>query len=124
LLTGDEQVYYADLTPFEYGNHECPEKAEILNIGWLGDKVESQGIASPIFLNALKYLVQNKINTRYRGTHTCEICGSMNYRGNGQIQVQGEGNKWYVAPAMIVHYVEDHEYMPPQEFIEAVIRSV
>jgi len=29
----------------------------------------------------------------------------------------------YVAPEMISHYVVDHDYLPPSELIEAVLRS-
>ena len=40
--------------------------------------------------------------------------------GNGEIQIAGEGNTVYVAPTMIVHYIMDHHYVPPEAFIEAL----
>src|SRR5262249_25113044 len=40
--------------------------------------------------------------------------------GNGEIQVTGEGTTIYVAPTMILHYVAEHHYLPPDEFIKAL----
>ena len=40
--------------------------------------------------------------------------------GNGEIQICGEGSAVYVAPTMILHYIIDHHYLPPAEFIQAV----
>jgi hypothetical protein len=27
---------------------------------------------------------------------------------------------WYVSPSLIMHYIEEHEYLPPDDFIDAV----
>lgn len=115
--------YFKDLTPFEYGPHECPAGAEVVNVGWLGCRVETEGSTPVGFFAKLKHLVDTTLNTRYRGMHCCEICNKVPGPANGQIQVQGEGNRWYVAPAMIAHYVADHNYRPPQEFIDAVMKE-
>lgn len=40
--------------------------------------------------------------------------------GNGEIRICGEGDTVYVAPTMIVHYIVDHDYLPPEEFIQAL----
>ena len=29
----------------------------------------------------------------------------------------------FVAPEMVVHYIEEHGYSPPAEFVEAVLRA-
>jgi hypothetical protein len=34
--------------------------------------------------------------------------------------VEGKG-KIYAAPTMIVHYIESHSYLPPGEFIDAIL---
>ena len=128
--------YYADLTPFEYGGHECPEGSEPVNIGWLGDTLieegEVEGEVTETFVNRLKYLVDNHRACTYRGSHECPFCYKsfgdgrvhMKGSGNGQVHVKGEGNRWYVAPALIHHYVKEHGYKPPQEFIDAVMKNV
>jgi len=57
-----------------------------------------------------------------RGFHECEFCSGKPARGNGEIEVLGRDGNVYVAPAMVIHYVEAHEYRPPDVFIEAVER--
>ncbi len=37
------------------------------------------------------------------------------------VMLPGEG-VIYVAPSLVAHYVDAHEYQPPQEFMEAVIQ--
>ncbi|MEW6206883.1 MAG: hypothetical protein AB1631_00845 [Acidobacteriota bacterium] len=41
--------------------------------------------------------------------------------GSGEIRVRGRGRIRYAAPTLIYHYIETHRYLPPQEFIEAVL---
>jgi hypothetical protein len=40
--------------------------------------------------------------------------------GNGEVQLAGEGDTVYVAPTMILHYIIEHHYLPPEEFIDAL----
>jgi hypothetical protein len=54
------------------------------------------------------------------GVHTCEICE--HYRDSRDFGVPS-GPILYVAPGMITHYVERHEYCPPDEFVRAVLES-
>jgi hypothetical protein len=39
---------------------------------------------------------------------------------NGEYIVQWNG-KTYSSPTLIVHYIDAHNYRPPQEFIDAVM---
>ncbi len=41
--------------------------------------------------------------------------------GSAEIRVFGSNGVTYAAPDMIYHYVAEHEYKPPDEFIEAVL---
>ena len=43
--------------------------------------------------------------------------------GNGEIRVAGSAGVVYVAPVLVAHYVEVHNYCPPEEFIVAVISA-
>jgi hypothetical protein len=54
------------------------------------------------------------------GVHTCELCNS-NTAG-GFIGVPA-GPLLYVAPEMVGHYVEAHRYVPPIEFVTAVMKA-
>ena len=65
------------------------------------------------------------------GSHWCELCdGSYNNSGNlfpktssGDVNLTFEnGHKW-VMPDMILHYVADHKWQPPQEFVEDVMNG-
>ena len=42
--------------------------------------------------------------------------------GNGEIKVSGQGIT-FAAPVLIVHYIEQHRYLPPAQFLEAVERA-
>jgi hypothetical protein len=52
------------------------------------------------------------------GPHECEFCH--HYRASGNLGVPS-GKVLFVAPEMILHYVEVHRYRPPDEFISAVL---
>jgi hypothetical protein len=130
-------MFFADLTPYEYG-YEMP-RANVLNVGWL-----SRGHAFPVgavsqrFVKALRRLVKSPENL-YRGYHRCEFCpdppvvvSSTGLRvidppgetmGNGEIRVAGPEGLIYVAPVLVAHYVEVHHYRPPEPFIRAVIAA-
>jgi len=66
------------------------------------------------------------------GSHDCEFCRftestcTLTYQsttvsyGVSNLYIPGDG-RIYVAPSMIVHYIDRHEYSPPQEFCEAVM---
>lgn len=45
-------------------------------------------------------------------------------RGNGEIWLTGVDGTTFAAPVLIGHYVEDHRYLPPDGFIEAVRTGV
>ncbi len=63
------------------------------------------------------------------GFHVCEYCTQVSFSGrakqpalsSGDVSLffadRGMGHQW-VMPDMIVHYVRDHGYLPPQEFID------
>jgi hypothetical protein len=56
----------------------------------------------------------------WNGGHACELCGSG--WSTACIAVPSK-SALYVAPDLIVHYVETHEYAPPAEFVQALTES-
>ena len=54
------------------------------------------------------------------GFHSCEFCDKSHNTGRFGVP---SGNILFVAPTMIVHYVEQHRYAPPNEFVSAVLKS-
>jgi hypothetical protein len=68
-----------------------------------------------------------------RGIHFCDLCPpaehsassvvSARARGNAEIRVVGADGTRYAAPTLLHHYVLVHGYGPPQEFVDALMRS-
>ena len=71
----------------------------------------------------------------YRGFHVCELCShpkglspeqdwewGKSRASNGEIRVI-LGSTTYAAPLLIVHYIQEHGYLPPEEFLRAVIEA-
>jgi hypothetical protein len=54
----------------------------------------------------------------FAGPHRCGFCAKV--QGFGEFAVPGK-EVTYVAPSLIAHYVEAHQYAPPWDFIEAVM---
>jgi hypothetical protein len=43
--------------------------------------------------------------------------------GDAEIRVVGKDGTWLIAPTLVLHYVTEHAYRPPAEFIDAVSRG-
>jgi hypothetical protein len=112
--------YYEDLTPYNY--HHYSERE--LNVGWLQkDQPFSQGETPVGFLEALRvYGEREHIIFQTKGFHRCEFCEE-NANSSNEIRVVSKNGILYAAPKMIIHYIEAHKYLPPQEFIDAVMNG-
>jgi hypothetical protein len=59
--------------------------------------------------------------------YQCEIIKNAihvdNGIGNGEIKII-DGNDIYISPQMIIHYIENHGYCPPDAYIDAVRRKI
>jgi hypothetical protein len=128
---------YRDLTAYEY----APEHAHLgmLNVGWLESSATyTRGPVPPEFADRLSELAHEAACRRTRGFHVCDLCpgeltgrvarpsvaverGGQLLLGSAEIRVVAPDGKWYAAPELIVHYVRDHGYRPPNGFVEAVL---
>src|SRR3712207_9113012 len=72
-----------------------------------------------LFRSALVQQVAFTTTTGERATNTVVTGG---VRGSANLFVPTEGFV-YVAPAMILHYIRDHRYAPPEQFRTAVDRK-
>jgi hypothetical protein len=54
------------------------------------------------------------------GGHTCEFCGRA--YGHANLAVASE-SVLYIAPELVLHYVRAHSYLPPEEFVQAVLSA-
>lgn len=113
-------TFFADLTTHTYSTNV--EEQGVLNVGWLGERNPiPTGKTSWKFRNLLKQLCSKPI-LFHRGVHRCEYCtGCVRASGNGQIRVRDRTGIWYSAPTLILHYVTEHDYLPPRQFIDAVL---
>jgi hypothetical protein len=97
-------------------------------IGWLHpDHPYTKGEVSAEFLARLKEFAVRCGDSAealyfgaFGGFHTCEFCGRALGIGNFGVP---SGDLLFVAPEMVVHYIEQHGYRPPPEFVAAVLRS-
>jgi hypothetical protein len=111
-------------------------------VGWLGDRVPSSGDTREECIDGLMlaYEANRVLSDGTMGWHDCEIRttedqhkpggGSgpvIHWRGR-ELRLYGHGhylirsrNVVYMAPALVLHYILDHHYRPPDEFVEAVV---
>lgn len=126
-------MHIPDLSLCTYGRGaKSPESwnVPLLAIGWVEDGWDySLGNASELLIERVRRFrdetgVQYSWYT-YRGIYGCTLCDSGPQKSNiegSQINllVPGEGCV-YMAPGAIVHYMETHLYLPPKEFIDAIL---
>lgn len=117
-------TYFADLSRQPMGL----AGEHIRAIGWLHpDYPISRGTVPTAFLTRLRLFASQGAASSEAlyfgacgGIHQCEFCnrsiGSLNFGVPA-------GDLLYFAPEMIVHYVEAHDYCPPLEFQDAVMKS-
>lgn len=97
-------------------------------IGWLHpEHAFCQADPAADFLARLKEFAKRSIESAVAlgfgaagGFHTCEFCGRANGTANFGVPA---GDRLFICPEMIPHYVEVHRYSPPTEFITAVLTS-
>lgn len=69
----------------------------------------------------------------YRGSHICELCpkddanwvsivhqGKKRLLGSGEITVCAP-TRTYATPNLVLHYIAAHGYLPPDDFVDAVM---
>jgi hypothetical protein len=110
-------MHWPDLSPLE-GRKDLPPNYRA--VGWLSRLYPfAKGPTSALFRQKLQDRCWLPIRLM-RGFHQCEFCSGEPARGNGEIDIPASTGEVYVAPAMVIHYVETHDYRPPDAFIEAV----
>lgn len=123
-------TYFRDLTEYTYSSHF--QALETLNIGWLERSHEfKKKPPTEEFLNFLWDFCSISV-ARSRGFHFCDICvqsdlviversGKSLILGGAEIRAFSKSGRIYAAPNLIYHYVYTHHYLPPAEFIEAIV---
>ncbi|MBI5840804.1 MAG: hypothetical protein HZB19_11945 [Chloroflexi bacterium] len=127
-------TYYVDMSLYEY-IEECV-RPNTFNVGWLSRDYDFERGKSPeqFHQRLLEFCAFGVCKTR--GWHICEFCNTEErapikvefnadtilFLGSAEIRIIGD-DKIFASPNLIYHYVVAHEYLPPQEFIDAVLES-
>lgn len=121
---------YEDLSPYTYTEGQ----PAMLNVGWLGARLSFvTGECEPGVRDALVCMAARPSNVM-RGLHDCHLCDQESpiavpysaapkgviYLGTGEIRVP-YGRAIYVAPTLIIHYIDVHSYLPPEAFRRATV---
>lgn len=135
-------MFYEDLSPcLYYSSLRFPPSEKLKAVGWLAEGhsfTRRQAQMSELRFGKLLTLLQNPWEPgHWMGYHRCEFCpevapkkyeqwsrmerdGLVIYFGANNLFVPGE-SCIYVAPSMVVHYIDAHAYEPPEVFWEAVM---
>jgi hypothetical protein len=123
-------AYFEDLSPCDYFGDV---KFRLLAVGWLDPAHRfPKGRVSRTFFDSLAQLLATAWEPfTFAGRHHCEFCVFTGGPGSipigttglllGGINVFVPGDEAvYVAPSLILHYIDAHEYLPPELFVRAV----
>jgi hypothetical protein len=108
-------VWIDDLSP--YG-----DSPRILAVGWLerGHEYPEGEVSAEVYATLENLLVAPWQPSAAAGAHQCDLCVfTAEKSGTKNVLIPGEG-RVYVAPELILHYMNAHRYQPPVEFCRAV----
>ena len=122
---------FVDLSPYDY--FEEYYRPTTLNVGWISPLGEFQkAVPSEVF--TAKLLAYTRVSVaQSRGCHYCAACppdrqsvgfglkGDFLAVGMAEIRVFSSTDIIYAAPTLLHHYVNEHHYCPPKEFVTAVM---
>jgi len=132
-------TYLPDGAPYTY--RAVVDSSRVICVGWLDAKHPfTRGAVDQDFLVALRYLCINHSIDRMRGYHWCNLgdCDTRQRRppstipledgdayplGDAEIWVEREDGIEIAAPNLVYHYVTEHQYRPPDYFVDAVLRQ-
>lgn len=117
-------TYFADGEPCTYAVGRYPAGVRVVAIGWLDDKHPyREGPADSEFVRLLEDACRSHDGVQWLGPHFCELCiaaGNEPAHCTTDLIVVAPDGTWYHAPTMIIHYVTEHGYSPPEEFVAAI----
>jgi len=139
-------TYFPDGVPYTYGKDSVPAEwfrenlldpfgGKLVCAGWLDAKYPVRtGEPPPRFVEKLAWLCVNDLHAGMRGFHSCNLCppgsswvnvlrdGRKHLLGTAEIRVRTP-HFTYAAPNLVLHYVVDHHYLPPDDFVEGVLAA-
>ena len=125
-------TYYADLSPCHYFPFDTGGK--LLAVGWLDQEFPyPKGDVDEKFVAKLVELLVNVWQPCvFMGLHDCQFCrfsgGPSTFEFKNTTVLMKGSNLFvpalgfiYVAPSLILHYIDSHGYTPPEAFQQAVM---
>ena len=126
-------AWYEDLARCDYFDRRH-KGAALLATGWLGrgHAFETGSVDAEDFDRLVDLLVQPWQPCFFLGYHDCELCneadGPHSFEHDGRRIDIGTSNLFVptpgldvlVAPSMVIHYIQAHDYRPPEVFLQAV----
>ena len=132
-------TFFTDLSPYQKENGLII--SEVLNIGWLSSEYPfTIGEASLEFTDKLAKIINNAVFREtearvvmgeWRSLSCCPLCGISSLDINTKVSRIGSAEVWipcvkkeevyYSSSTWIYHYIIDHQYFPPEEYIESVL---
>lgn len=121
-------MFLKDLGEYKYNNRFVLPGVQ--SVGWLvvGAPFRTGTLPSEV-VEKLKWLAALRPVNQMRGFHRCELCtrAKPQIEVEGVVRVLGSAEIWvpghvelFAAPDLIIHYIQDHQYMPPAVFVDAV----
>lgn len=126
-----EMTHFVDLELIQYHNGPCDAdqwQCPLLAIGWVerGEPFATGPCQLGVVEKLLELQTQFKLvfpEFSFRGMHKCSICGNGSDALNSShvnLFIPGK-EAVYLAPGGVDHYIQTHSYLPPQEFLEALL---
>ena len=121
-LRGMMDASHADMELIDYVHAaslsfdpKLPSPLRAYAIGWLGSKIPCKGeIDQPSMLALREAQAKQGTDMGELGYHRCCICRRCQERGEFIVRANG---RTYVLPRMVLHYIEAHNYLPPEGFL-------
>lgn len=123
-------AYLPDLSEYNYLAEF--ERPGTLAVGWLemGQDFPA-GPPEETVLSTLWMFCRTSVG-HTRGIHLCPFCrtqtgteikrdGESLLLGTAEIRVFSQSGQAFAAPTLIYHYMADHQYRPPAEFVDALL---
>lgn len=118
----------------KYSNQLDFQLENVINIGWSINFNASNKTLPSEFLNNLKQIIFKRPVNIYKGNDTCKICNNHQdifiYKNEERVLL-GHYEIWvpsyenddiiYASPSLIYHYIDFHNYYPPESYIESVL---
>lgn len=112
-------MYFPDLSPFA-------DQPKVKAIGWLDlHHPFPQGEVSQVFVEALQqHLEEAWTPFLSMGIHPCPFCPQKKetvLAASGTLLWIPDEQTLYVTPGLVSHYIQSHNYQPPDVFMKAVL---